>query len=156
MTQTLAFPSATARFSLPMLFAGQAQKEFFVNEAHALTDILLHACVEGESAFPPAEPREGECWIVGASASGSWHGHDGEIAGYQAGNWLFIKPAAGMQIHDNAASQNLFYSNGWQRVPAMSPVEGGTTIDLEARNTIGRLIEALQTAKLLPPSAGND
>ncbi len=155
MTQATNFPSATARFALPMLFAGQAQKEFFVNEAHALTDILLHACVEGEGSLPPTEPGEGECWIVGPGAGGAWSGHDGALAGYQGGNWLFIKPKTGMQVVDRAASQTLFFAKGWQRISAVPPASGGHTVDAEARSTLAKLIEALELAKLLPPSAGN-
>lgn len=155
MTQAPVFPSTTARFALPMLFAGQAQKEFFVNEAHALTDILLHACVEGLSSVPPTGPVEGECWIVGEGAGGPWSGHDGALAGYQAGNWLFVRPEVGMQVLDKAASQTLFYSQGWQRISAVSPPAGGETIDAEARDTLQKLIEALEIANLLPPSVGN-
>ena len=39
MTDPLIFPSATPRYSLPQLFAGQAQKEATVNAAHTLKNI---------------------------------------------------------------------------------------------------------------------
>lgn len=38
MTEPVVFTSASPRFAIPLLFAGQAQKEVFVNEAHLRTE----------------------------------------------------------------------------------------------------------------------
>lgn len=72
---------ATTRLALPFIVPGQAQKEFYHNEALVRIDMALHACVEGELASPPANPVEGECWLVSAGASGAWSGKDKTIAG---------------------------------------------------------------------------
>ena len=51
------------------MLAGQAQKEFYVNEAHALADALLHAACEDEAAAPPVDPADGEAWLVATGAT---------------------------------------------------------------------------------------
>lgn len=73
MSDPFLFDSTTPRFGLPLLFAGQAQKEAFVNEAHALADALIHCAVEGEATAPPGAPVDGTSWLVGSPATGDCH-----------------------------------------------------------------------------------
>lgn len=47
----------TARFALPMLVAGQSQKEWFHNEALLRADALLCATVEGPPGSAARQPR---------------------------------------------------------------------------------------------------
>lgn len=129
------------------MLAGQAQKEFFVNEALARADMLLQAAVTGEADAPPAEPANGECWLVGDAPSGAWTGYAGSLACFQSGAWRFALPSAGMRVHDRQTGQSLLYSDGWQRPATPATPTGGTT-DSEARDTITTLIEALKTAGL--------
>ena len=150
MTEPISFPSATPRFALPLLFAGQAQKEFSVNEAHALTDALLHAACDGEAADPPAAPVEGEAWLVAPGATGDWAGQDGKLAARQAGNWLFAAPTEGMRLFDRSTGQVLLYRGGWQRPAAPSAPSGGAVVDVEARAAIAGLLSALAEAGVFP------
>jgi len=65
--------SETARWDLPLLFAGQAQKEVFHNEALVRMDMLMHARAESaDLAEPPEMPDVGQCWIVANGAVGAW------------------------------------------------------------------------------------
>lgn len=152
MTDLLAFPSTTPRHALPMLFAGQAQKEATVNRACALADILLHPAVEGETATPPETPIDGQCWLVGAPASGMFEGREGCIAGFQAGTWIFAAPTEGMRVFDRSTGQLLPYIGGWRREAPPSSPAGGSVVDTEARAAIDALISFLRRTGALPAS----
>ena len=152
MTDPIAFAASTPRHDLPTLFAGQAQKEFTLNEALARIDALLQPVVEGEANAPSASPSEGESWIVGSAPTGSWGGHAGSLASYTAGNWLFAAPVRGMRVFDKAAGRYAIWDNGWTRAAAVAAPTGGTTADTQARAAIAGLIAALKLAKVLPPA----
>jgi hypothetical protein len=71
----------SARFALPFLLPGQAQKEAYHNEALTILDGVVHAAVEGAPlAVPPESPTAGQSWIVGAGASGAWSGQAQKLA----------------------------------------------------------------------------
>jgi len=150
MTEPVSFPSASPRHGLPLLFAGQAQKEFFVNEAHALIDMLLHPAVEGESNDPPASPLEGECWLVGNAPTGDWSGQAGAIACLQTGNWLFAAPRNGMAVLDQSAGLIKRYVDGWVAAASVTEPSGGATVDSEARAAVSELVAALVAGGILP------
>lgn len=150
MPDPITFDSTSPRFALPLLFAGQAQKESFVNEAHALTDALLHCAIEGEAATPPATPVEGTNWLVAASPTGAWAAQQGKIACRQAGNWLFVVPRDGMRLLDRSSGQEKHYFAEWQVPVAPATVTGGSTIDTQARAAIADLISALRIAGIFP------
>lgn len=152
MSQPFTFDTTSPRFALPLLFAGQSQKEFFVNEAHSLADALLHCSIEGTASAPPANPTEGENWLVGPAASGDWENQDGSIACRQGGNWLFVTPLDGMRIFDRSAAQFMLYDGDWNAPAAPASPSGGATIDVEARNAIDALLAALRVAGIFPES----
>jgi hypothetical protein len=150
MTDPISFTSASARHGLPFLFAGQAQKEFYVNEAHALVDMLLHPAVEGETNTPPANPAGGECWLVGATPTGAWAGSAGNLACYQGGTWQFSAPRNGMSVLVLSTGQTMRYLDGWQIAQSVAVPNGGTTVDQQAREAIAGLISAMSAAGILP------
>ena len=152
MPEPIAYPSASARFALPFLFSAQIQKEAFVNEAHALTDALLHAAIEGTADTPPATPADGECWLVGAAPSGAWADHAGHLAAWQAGTWLFVVPRDGIHLLDRSTGQSVLYHGGWRRPAAPDAPTGGATVDAEARAAIAELVSALVAGGFFPDS----
>ncbi len=152
MTDPITFQSQSPRFRLPFLFAAQAQKEFFVNEALARIDLLLHPAIEAERADPPSSPQDGEAWLVGENATGAWSGMDGRLAGHVAGDWAFADPADGMRIWDRDTAQWIVHIGTWQRISAPADPSGGGTIDAEARAAIVNLIETLRNAGIFSAS----
>jgi len=150
MADPLNLPSTSPRFGLPLLFPGQAQKEFSVNEAHALIDLLLHPAIEGISSVPPTAPQNGQSWLVWSNPSGAWAGHEGQIASFQGGTWLFCTPRDGLRILDRSTMQDILFRGGWIRAVRPAEPQGGTTIDTQARAAIAQLIAALVAGGILP------
>ncbi len=149
MTDPLSFPSTTARFGLPLLFAAQAQKEPTVNAAHALIDLLLHPAIQGEATAAPATPEEGTCWLVGSGGQGVFAGHDGELAGFVSGTWIFAAPRDGLEVIDRATDQKLVYIGGWRREAAPAEPTGGSTVDTEARAAIVAILQLFRRTGIL-------
>lgn len=150
MSDPFAFDSFTARLHLPLLFAAQAHKEVFHNEALARIDGLLHPAVLGEASQPPLTSAEGDCWLVSPTPTGAWTGLSGCLAMHQSGQWLFAAPVAGMRIYDRATRQFIVFSDTWQKATKVEEPSGGMNVDSEARAAIGALISALRAAGVFP------
>lgn len=146
------FDTATARFELPLLFAGQAQKEGYVNEMAARIDALLHLAVEAELAVPPASPSDGQAWLIGAGASGVWNGKSGQVAARQAGNWLYFSPRHGMRLLNRATGQFMQFTGTWAAPSRPAAPSGGSVVDVEARAAISGLLSCLTSAGIVPAS----
>lgn len=144
MTTLSGFNAVTPRNALPFLFAGQSQREFYVNEALARIDMLLHPCVEGELAEPPTAPADGACYLVASSATGDWAGREGHIAGWIAGAWTFAAPYEGIRVRDRTTASVLSYDGQWRRHTAPTLPSGGSVIDDEARSAIGEVVAILR------------
>jgi len=152
MSDPFAFASATPRLSLPLLFAGQAQKALFHNEALARIAALLHPAVQGESDTPPAGAQEGQTWLIGAAPTGIWSGHAGQLATIQNGGWIFTQPTTGMTITNLATKQTQIFFEAWQKAGQIEEPSGGLYVDSQARAAIGALISALRAAGIYPPA----
>lgn len=152
MSDPISFDTASPRFDLPLLFAGQAQKEVYVNEAHALIDALLHCAVESIAVTPPTAPADGSNWLIGAAATGDWSGKANSIACRQAGNWIYITPRDGMIVLNRATGQQLRYFGAWAAATNVASPTGGGIVDAEARSAIGGIVLALKVAGILATS----
>jgi Protein of unknown function (DUF2793) len=149
MSDPIQFESATPRFALPLLFVGQAQKEFFVNEALLRADLLLHCVIEGEVQTVPAAPVAGQAWLVGDDPQGSFAGHAGAIAGWTNDGWRFVAPRDGVRVFDRSQLCFRLHAGSWRLPASPAPASGGTVVDTEARAAIASILDALTEAGLV-------
>lgn len=164
--------STTPRTGLPLLVAGQSQKEVTHNEALTVADALLMPVVqEANPATVPSSPSAGQCWIVGSSPTGAWQGHAHAIACWTEGGWRFVSPyngfrvwciADGMHIlFDGAAwvkgiaNASVYHVDGIRvvsaRQAAIAGPTGGTVIDSETRIVVNSILAALRSHGLIAP-----
>ena len=159
----------SARFALPFILPGQAQKEHFHNEALAALDGLVHAAVEGIAAAPPGDPADGDSWLVGTGGSGAWTGRDDALACFDPAGWRFLTPVAGMAVWDkDAGFSRQWTGSGWSdgtiqvaaveiegervvgpRQPDIGVPAGGATVDSEARTAVAAVIVTLKSHGLI-------
>jgi hypothetical protein len=161
---------ATPRFALPFILPGQAQKEAFHNEALLRIDAMLSPSAEGPPrSEPPANPDEGECWIVAEGASGAWAGKAHSLACWTGAGWRHLPPRPGTTVWNKADAVPLQWNgSGWstgaiacggvlvggqqvvgERQPAVASPSGGTIIDAEARSALNALIATLMSHGLI-------
>lgn len=152
MSDPIVFETATARFQLPLLFAGQAQREFYVNEALSRADLLLHCAIQGEIAAPPPSPQVGQVWLVASSPTGIFANHASSLAGWTGDGWIFFFPRDGLRVFDRSRSAFQLYQGGWRRQIVPSAPNGGIVIDAEARNAIASVLERLVDAGIFATS----
>lgn len=162
--------SVTARFRLPFILPGQAQKELYHNESLSLVDAALHPAVEGiPAAEPPESPQIGQSWIVADGATGDWAGQDQQLATWTEGGWRFVLAQPGMAVWMKAEGYWAHWTGTlWslgdlpaaglvvagqrvvgERQPAVPSPSGGTIIDAEARAAIDALIATLMSHGLV-------
>jgi len=162
--------SGTPRLGLALLSAGQAQKEFFHNEALQTLDILVAAAVEElPRAAPPASPALGAAYIVDSAPTGAWTGKAQNLAAYTTGGWRFIPPMDGVYVF--VKSQQLwggYRAGAWEigkvrgsnlvlggvqvvgsQAAAIPNPSGGITADSEARTAVGQILAALRQHGLI-------
>lgn len=149
MPDSFAYSTATPRNGLPLLFAGQSQKEATVNEALLTIDLLLGAAVESVVTVPPITPSVGQMWIIGSDATAAFNGRDNYLAAWTEGGWRFLQPYAGLRIHDRTASAQRIFDGVWKIANAPDAPNGGAIVDSEARASIVAILQALKTACII-------
>ena len=162
--------TASVRLGLDFLSVGQAQKEFFHNEALQTIDLLVAASVEeGPRTSPPAMPSLGACYIIGDAPSGDWVGKARCLAGYTGGGWRYVGPIEGMSAYVKETGTWAHYRAGsWEvgtlrgaavvvggtqvvgsQLAAIAGPSAGTVVDTESRAAINQILAALRQHGLI-------
>jgi hypothetical protein len=160
----------SARFGLPAIVAGQAQKEVTHNEALAILDIVMHPVIETLAlAVPPGDPGTGLSWAVPTGGVGAWTGRQGQIACWTDGGWRFVAPTQGMTAWIVDAGQHAFWTGAaWSmgplptggvavagltvvgaRQPAIADPAGEETVDIQGRAALSAVLTALRNHGLI-------
>ncbi|MHC5053630.1 MAG: DUF2793 domain-containing protein [Planctomycetota bacterium] len=104
----------TPRLSLAELVEGQSSGHVTHNEALADLDAAVMCMVKDRDlSTPPGSPSAGDAYIVKATGTGDWSGHDREIA-YYNGGWEFIAPKVGFFAYvEDEGEFVVYYSSTW-------------------------------------------
>ncbi len=149
MPAPISFPSTTPNFELPLLFTGQSQKEFFVNQSLSMIDALIKGQVLASQTTAPAAPNNSEIYRVTGPATDEWAGFEDHLAVRIGGAWQFVAPFLGQRVFDAAEGIVLTYASGWIALDAPTSPQGGAIVDNEARLAIDALITALTSVGIL-------
>jgi hypothetical protein len=154
--------STTPHLALPLIAAAQAQKHVTHNEALASLDALVQLAVkERNRTAPPAAPEEGDRFLVAASATGAFAGHEGQIALFDLGIWRFFAPRAGWRAYvENEDLIVVFNGSEWKTFGAvpdeihnLERLGLGTTAD--ALNRLSAKLNAALFAALTAEEGGS-
>jgi hypothetical protein len=158
----------TPRLALPLLAAGQSQKDVTHNDALlALDRLVALLAVSRSQTVPPATAAIGDVHIVPSAGASAWGQPAGTLMHWQDAGWLPLHPRDGQIVLVADENIVLVHRGGWQEdwpvaglavggrtllsaPPAVIvPPSGGSTVDAQARSAIGDLILILQQQGLL-------
>jgi len=75
-------------------------------------DMLVHPYVESMTeTMPPAEPEDGQMWVVAVGAGDTWAGHDNDLTIKTPSGWAYCTPTRGVRI-GCANPEGWFWFNG--------------------------------------------
>jgi len=118
---------------------------------------------------PPAAPRIGQSWIVGATPTGDWIGHADALASWTDDGWRFQAPVPGLSAMVAASGAAARWDGAAWRVGevraerlliggvqvvgarrnAIGDPAGGATVDAEARTALAAILSALRAHGLV-------
>ena len=112
----------TPRWTLPLLMAGQAQKEIAHNEALLAIDRVLHLAVKERTVVePPREAGLGDTLIIGPGPAGAWAGCAGRLASFDGSGWIVTAPREGCLAWIKAeAALVVYHADGWHVVGTLA------------------------------------
>jgi len=111
--------STTPHLEITKFEEGQSNGDITFNEFARDVDSLVFLSVKDRHlTAPPGGEAEGDRYFVAAGATGTWSGHDGDIAVYYGGAYFFRTPVAGwiLQAVDEGKMFVLIVTT-WTEIP---------------------------------------
>ena len=158
----------TPRLALPLIAAGQAQKDITHNDAILALDRLVALVVASRTlSAPPLAPPIGQCHIVPPAGVAAWGHPAGTLVHWQGAGWLAVPPRDGQIALVADEEVMLVFQGDWQSlwpagglaiagraVLSAAPVavvapSGGSTVDAQSRTAIAAVIAALRQQGIL-------
>lgn len=85
--------------------------------------------LDKDLAAPPGSPSTGARYLVAASASGAWTGHEGALVEWSGTSWSFVVPNAGTTVH--VEDEGTYYTfNGTAWVGMAATFDHGALLNL--------------------------
>lgn len=105
----------TPNLNLPEIAASQSQKHITHNEALAVLDAVVNLSVVSRGkANPPQVPANGARYLVPAQSTGDFAGHEGKLASFRDGAWVFISPGTGWRAYiEDEGAFSVFNGTDW-------------------------------------------
>ena len=89
--------AVSPKLGFTLMENNQAGAEILFNRATRRIEALACLVIQDQDlSAPPGGESEGECWEVSGTGTGAWAGHDGEIAVYENGAYVFFDKFAGL------------------------------------------------------------
>ncbi|MCU0890412.1 MAG: DUF2793 domain-containing protein [Sandarakinorhabdus sp.] len=158
----------TPRLGLPLIAAGQSQKDVTHNEAVLALDSMVALAVASRSQIvPPTQPESGETHIVPQGGAAAWSHPAGTLVQWQNPGWLPQTPRDGLSALVLDEGIMLIHRGDWQSAwpvagleiggrsllaappVTIAPPMGGATVDAEARSALTALLAALASQGIL-------
>lgn len=83
---------STTSGGLPLMAQTQNSRYLTYNELAWAVNVLQGGVISRSNTAPPGSPAVGDAYIVAATATGEWAGHENDIAFYFGGIWNFLEP----------------------------------------------------------------
>lgn len=115
----------SAKLTLPYILPNQAQKHVTMNESLRRLDALVQiSVISMDLSEPPADPNDGDRYVVAPGGTGAWDRADGQLAAFQDGAWELYPPQIGWLAWDEAQTALAIYDGlDWSALGPASQME---------------------------------
>ena len=142
---------------LPYIQPAQAQKHVTHNEALRILDAITQLSVlSAAQSSPPAEPSEGDCYIVAPAGTDAWAGQDSAIAVRVDETWQFFAPRPGWRADVIPTGETLRFDGTEWSTAGGSGANAVSTLGVNAAaDEINRLVVSAPATLLNHEGAGH-